>query len=138
MLTLLKPTSFLGLSGYMVHQPSIWLTLHQSHLLCLFVGLLSPQQATTARYHREKQQTRQHLPAKPASKLPQQRGVQCLQVKGHITMEAAGLQQLLLLLLGLRSDPTGQLLAVEIQVLILSLSLDKHDATKEVYLSRPL
>lgn len=53
-------------------------------------------------------------------------------------MEAAGLQQLLLLLLGLRSDPTGQLLAVEIQVLILSLSLDKHDATKEVYLSRPL
>lgn len=93
---------------------------------------------TTARYHREKQQTRQHLPAKPASKLPQQRGVQCLQGKGHITMEGAGLQQLLLLLLGLRSDPTGQLLAVEIQVLILSLLLDKHDLTKGIYLSRLL
>ena len=42
-------------------------------------------------------------------------------------MEGAGLQQLLLLLLGLRSDPTGQLLAVEIQVLILFLFLTEYD-----------
>jgi hypothetical protein len=48
----------------------------------------------------------------------------CLQGKAAGTLGSAGLQELLLMLLGLRLDPTGQLLAVEIQVTLSTLFTD--------------
>jgi len=49
----------------------------------------------------------------------------CAQGKGAGSLGSAGLQELLLMLLALRLDPTGQLLAVEIQVTLSTLFTDK-------------
>ena len=48
----------------------------------------------------------------------------CAQGKAAGSLGSAGLQELLLMLLGLRLDPTGQLLAVEIQVALSTLFTD--------------
>ena len=48
----------------------------------------------------------------------------CVQGKAAGSLGSAGLQELLLMLLGLRLDPTGQLLAVEIQVTLSTLFTD--------------
>ncbi len=45
----------------------------------------------------------------------------CAQGKAAGSLGSAGLQELLLMLLALRLDPTGQLLAVEIQVTLSTL-----------------
>ena len=52
----------------------------------------------------------------------------CLQGKSQVSLGSAGLQELLKLLLGLRLDPTGQLLALETQVCASDVPLTMKDS----------
>ena len=47
-------------------------------------------------------------------------GCSVVQDRAAVVLASAGLQQLLLMLLALRMDPVGQLLAIEIQVCLLA------------------